>query len=304
MNLILGGLRGRFRLIALLGIALTVVLPRLTLAQQATFVNKTKALLYVRAFSGFATDKCTGPIIKELSLNPTAQDKITIGSNAFCYAASKSNDPNIAPVYCGIGINAPITVTFDDSTPPCRPLVSATQKQQQVKITLRGTAKPLLAAGSRGGGGVVYLDDSVHLQATLANWIDPLTPPHTEARCTKLATGDWPWGGSWSFCVGWEVDCQWMQNDLELVVTSALTTSYDALKQAVDDCLHDAVIVGAISGVIAAVGTGGGGLAVAQQTFQDVFVACLAAKIGAGELLSVSLTIHSDWSSWRPCVAP
>lgn len=95
-----------------------------------------------------------------------------------------------------------------------------------------------------------------------------------------------------------------MQNDLELVVTSPITATFADLKQAVSDCLNDAVIVGSISGVIAAVGTGGAGVAVADQTFQDVFVACLAGKIGADQILSVSLNIGSNWSAWSPCIAP
>ncbi len=304
MNLIIGRHKTRFRLIPVLGIALIVLVPRSILAEQATFANNTKGVLYLWAYSGFNTDKCTGPLIKQLSLNPTAKDKITIsGDNIFCYAASKSNDSNQAPLYCDIGVTAPISITFDASTPACRPMAGM-RKKQQLKVTLRSAARQNNISASRGGGGVVYTDDSVHLQATIANWIDPLTPPQTEAHCTNIATGDWPWGGSWSFCVGWEVDCQWMQNDLELVVVSQLTTKYDDLKQAVEDCLHEATIVGAISGVVATLGTGAGGLAAAEQTFQDVFVACLADKIGADQIVGVSLNINSNWTSWRPCISP
>lgn len=157
MNRIFRGLKARLRLIPLLAIALILFAPRPTLASDATVVNNTKTVLYVRAFGGFNTDKCTGPLVKQLSLNPTAKDIIVLtGGDTFCYAASRSNDPNQAPVYCAIGVTAPITITFDASTPACRPTVPAMQKKQQLKITLRGSARPLHLAAN-GGGGVSYL---------------------------------------------------------------------------------------------------------------------------------------------------
>jgi hypothetical protein len=95
-----------------------------------------------------------------------------------------------------------------------------------------------------------------------------------------------------------------MQNELDLNVSSALTTPYDKLKQTVDACLQDAVVAGAVSGVIAVAGTGGAGIGVAEQTFQDVFLACVTASIPSSEILDVSLNIRSQWSSWRVCIAP
>jgi hypothetical protein len=79
--------------------------------------------------------------------------------------------------------------------------------------------------------------------------------------------------------------------------------SIATLKNTVDQCLQDGLVAGAIAGVISAAGTGGAGIGVAEQTFQDVFTACVTANIPT-DILGTSLDIRSHWSQWGACVAP
>jgi hypothetical protein len=275
------------------------------MAADVTFVNQTKTVLYLRAFNS----KCSGGLNKTFSLSPGESEPVTTsGGNAVCYLAFLSAS-NPVPVYCDT-VTAPTTVTFDAKTSFCRPKPAQPVAQDKSKVVAGGQSGPtvhyrirIVPKSGGGGGGTVYLEDEEHLHAILANWTDPLTPPRTETRCSNEAWGDWPWGGQWRICVGWEIDCQWMENELDLDVSSALTTPYDTLKNTVDMCLKDSVVAAAVAGVISALGTGAGGLAVAEETFHDVFLACLTVSI-PNDITSVQLNTYSHWSDWRPCVAP
>jgi hypothetical protein len=96
-----------------------------------------------------------------------------------------------------------------------------------------------------------------------------------------------------------------MQNELDLNVSLTLTWTYDQSNQTVDACIHDAAVVGAVAGVITAAGTSGAsGVPVAEQTFQDYFMACVVSTIPATDILNHSLNITSQWSQWSACVPP
>jgi hypothetical protein len=132
------------------------------MAADVTFVNNTKVILYMRVFD----DSCDQPLKMSFSLNPSESSKpITPSRNSLCYRASRSPNPNLPPLYCGTA-TAPQTVTFDAGTQLCSKTGSHGQTQSktgsQGSRTLRNTSQ------RSGGGGLVYIDDDVHLQKRLA----------------------------------------------------------------------------------------------------------------------------------------
>lgn len=287
-----------FSLIPLLMYALTIPFSQVAFGADVTFTNETQGILYMRVFNGACNNKPTPNTA--FSLNPQAAQSVTpVGGASACYVASRLADPNQAPTYCGTA-TAPTAIKFDLSSPFCMSIERSKLAGQQAKPTSgKSAAKRNVSEGT------IFLSDDIHLDATLAQWTDPLTPPQTSARCSREAWGDWPWGGQWRFCVEWSVDCQWMQNKLKLYVSSAIeTTTYDKLKDTVKACLNDAVVGGAVAGVVAAVGTGGTGVAVATQVFQDLFLTCVTATIPKEDIHGISLGTTSQWSQWGVCVKP
>ena len=288
------------------GIALVAVCAS---AADVTFKNDTKQMVYIKAGDGNCTD--APPLNKSLSVNPKESGTLsTAASNKMCYVAAHIPDVLHAPRYCG-SVVAPVLVVIADNTPVCQmkpknaKATNATLRPKVVSKSTMGSGggnRQVITRKYAGGGGTVHVYEGIWAYISLAVWNDPLTPPQTAAHCTQEAWGDWPWGGQWRVCVGWGLDCQWMQNELVLAVrTDDMSYGYDNLKNAVTTCLNDAVIAGTIAGIIETVATGGVGLAAAEETFRDIFFACIEASFPDLVLGSVSFEEWSHWTSWSPC---
>ena len=106
----------------------------------------------------------------------------------------------------------------------------------------------------------------------LAHWLDPLTPPQLKNDCVKWChiTPHDKW------CCGWALRKRWMYCDLYLEIR---TLTPEDIIDAIESCLREATIASALAGIIAALGTGGGGLAAAESTFIAVLTPCLQSKL-------------------------
>lgn len=133
----------------------------------------------------------------------------------------------------------------------------------------------------------------VIISQKIAEWGDPLTPPQCETKCSKYASGDWPWPahGGWKTCIGWTT--KWRHMEVEAFLDfNGPDNITDDIKNAVGTC----ALVGAAAAGIAGIVTDGAAAAAAAQT---AFIACMKVK-GVQELdkFHVSFRTSSHWTDW------
>jgi hypothetical protein len=135
----------------------------------------------------------------------------------------------------------------------------------------------------------------------IAQWGDPLTPPHTRTRCVKNSsmTGFKCRGlkcsrATWTTCTGWATDTQTMQCELFLRVpkpNSLAPAAFAAAKNVAAVCA--AVALSTVSA--ASLQSAGAALA----ALQPVFVGCVQSR-GGQALASLTVTVDQScgWSKW------
>lgn len=136
-------------------------------------------------------------------------------------------------------------------------------------------------------------DQQVVVDRVVARWRDPFTLPRTRAECVQWARGDWPWGGGWKVCTGHKYQSSWMDVTARLRVT-VLTPQ--GVKAAVDDCLRQGAVAGALSGILSAVTGNPAAVETAIAAFVQTVRSCLEQKLR--DVVDVSLTTSSEWSEY------
>ena|SRR5947209_1361605 len=125
----------------------------------------------------------------------------------------------------------------------------------------------------------------------IAQWGDPLTPPHTRTSCISYASGNWPWGGGWKTCNGWKTDVQTMQVEAFLV-----TSGPDDLKQEVMKSVTRCAMIAGVAGAGAGYASGGTAAVTAAKV---AFSACLSREgVGMADKYNISVETKSHWSDW------
>lgn len=142
----------------------------------------------------------------------------------------------------------------------------------------------------------------------VAQWGDPLTPPHTRTRCIGYASGTWPWGGGWKTCNQWATDTRTMQ-----VYVWSKSLGPDNLNAVAAAAVESTAKVCAGSAGIAAAGAIAGTpspevaarLAAGYAAATAAFSACVGAKASslasvgvATAALKLAFDQTSGWSKW------
>lgn len=121
----------------------------------------------------------------------------------------------------------------------------------------------------------------------IANWRDPFTVPNSKITCLRR---------EWGICVEFKTEFKYLYVNLFVVVTVADVSDIQGI---VENCLREAAVIAAISGILAAVTTGGAALEAAKVAFITVFKACLIRRISEGELIDVRLEQETYWGEWE-----
>ena len=135
----------------------------------------------------------------------------------------------------------------------------------------------------------------------IAQWGDPLTPPHTRSRCVKEAsTNGFKCSGLrcshtvWKTCVGWAVDTQTMQCELFMRVPRLAGLTADA-QAAARNVAEGCAVWALASAGAASLESAGAALA----ALKPAFLACVQSKGGqALAALSISVDQKCGWSKW------
>jgi hypothetical protein len=148
------------------------------------------------------------------------------------------------------------------------------------------------------------------IRQKVAQWGDPLTPPHIRVRCVKEASGK-IFGKRWRTCVGWATDTKTLQRELFLIVKGpnpdSLADEVKAkIRTALEECLASAVGFGAKAAYATpspepmariAAGFGAGKIAFDQCiAIQKVALSAYFASLPGDYSLDFDAT--SGWSKW------
>ena len=275
---------------------------------QTTFKNSGAEIRYVFAFEGPDStetepckDKKSALPILGIGAKQERQAKFYTGTT-ICYGIAVSDDASKPPYFTGVakaGESVDVATPSFDASGSARANLMSTGGTPKYEWPIGSFPRPF--PSFRPVYPIPVVPNAVGVEATVAIWRDPLTPPHTRTRCTSEAWGEyWPGGPQWRTCNAYATDCQWMERRLILTVrvTAAGMTEAKA-RAAVDDCLRTAAVAGSLTGLVAAY-TGGAGVAAAEAAFAATLKICLLNKL-TDSVIDIQLRNDGGWTDWAAC---
>lgn len=259
-----------------------------------TFINGTDSGLHVLVITGDGS--CPNkpkPTQTVFFLKAGEQKKIkAIGNQKeVCYVASKHENTNQFPLYCGTAV-APSKVDFSRLN-YCNAVPIKGENLQ-----VRSTSVNTIQKSKPGQESVVESKNLAisELSYSITSWNDPLTPPQTRTRCIREAWGHWPWCSEWRTCVEWATDFSYLRHEFFLIVgTSDSNITWEKLKSKTDQCLGQSAIAAALAGVAGAILGPSEALVAAEAAFTAVFYACMRSEIPG---VYARFDKKSHWTPW------